>query len=480
MKTSFFTSGRLWESRRKRLLHKSQAAKALLLLLVAALAAMGAEGPQVFAIRNARIVRVSGPPIENGTVVLRDGLIEAVGANVTPPADAWIIEGKGLTVYPGLIDALSTWGIPAAATPVAAAASGGRRGGAGPVATPAAAPVAVPAPVQVINGPEDRPSNTSYLKAADELSATDRSVDAAREAGFTTAVTYPTTNIFAGQGAIFNLAGVKSGQMIISPSAGMYITMRGGPGGGGFGSFPGSLMGVISYVRQIYLDADHYKLANDIYAKHPAGLQRPAYDRTLEAVLESPRILLPATRSVEIDRMLRFGAELKRNTVLYGGAEGYRAAATLKQSKTPILVSLKWPERARDSDPENVDTLRILEMRDKAPSTPGVLASSGIKFAFYSDGIATPRDVTRAVKKAIDAGLTPADAIRAMTLSAAEIYGVSDRIGSVDKGKIANLVVTEGDLFQDRTKVKYVFVDGVKFEPAADAAAARGSVERTQ
>jgi imidazolonepropionase-like amidohydrolase len=116
-------------------------------------------------------------------------------------------------------------------------------------------------------------------------------------------------------------------------------------------------------------------------------------------------------------------------------------------------------------------------MRAKAPSTPGMLAKAQVKFAFYSDGIANPKDVTKAVKKAIDAGLAPADAVRAMTLSAAEIYNVADRLGSIDKGKIANLVVTEGDLFQDRTKVKYVFVDGMKFEPQADSGSARNAVE---
>jgi len=428
-----------------------------------------AEGPQVFAIRNARIVPVSRSSIEKGTVVIRDGLIDAVGANIDPPADAWVIDGTGLTVYPGLIDALSTWGIPAAA-PARSSTTATRA-----VASP---DPATPAPA--INGPEDRPSNTSYLKAADQIVATDRSIEAARDVGFTTAITFPTTNIFAGNGAIFNLAGERPGGMIVSPSAGMYIAIRTGAPGVGSRTFPGSLMGVIAYIRQIYLDADHYKLANEIYASHPQGLQRPAYDRTLAAVLESPRILLPASRAVEVDRMVRFGQELKRSTVLYGGAEAGRSAELLRQAKTPVLVSLKWPERLPTADPEVPDSLRVLEMRDKAPSTPGVLAKAQVKFAFYSDGIANPKDVAKAVKKAIDAGLAPADAVRAMTLSAAEIYNVADRLGSIDKGKIANLVVTEGDLFQDRTKVKYVFVDGAKYEPQPDPGSARKAVEGTQ
>jgi imidazolonepropionase-like amidohydrolase len=450
--------------------------RVLPLLFAAAVWVQSAEGPQVFAILNARIVPVSRAPIEKGTVVIRDGLIDAVGANIDPPADAWVIDGAGLTVYPGFIDALSTWGIPGGA-PVTP--TGAMRSRSLAVASPA--PTTAPTtPAAAISGPEDRPSNTSYLKAADQIVATDRSIETAREAGFTTAVTFPTTNIFAGHGALFNLAGERTGGMIVSPSAGMYIAIRPAAPGGGARTFPGSLMGVIAYIRQIYLDADHYKLANEIYASHPQGLQRPAYDRTLAAVLESPRILLPASRAVEVDRMVKLGQELKRSTVLYGGAEAWRSTDLLQQAKTPILVSLKWPERPPTADPDSPDSLRVLEMRDKAPSTPGVLAKAGVKFAFYSDGIANPKELMKAVKKAIDAGLTPADAVRAMTLSAAEIYNVADRLGSIDKGKIANLMVTDGDLFQDRTKVKYVFVDGMKYEPQADSGPARNSVEGAQ
>ena len=441
---------------------------ALLFLLCSALPIAAAEGPQVFAIQGARIMRVSGAPIDSGTVVVRDGVIEAVGANITAPADAWVIEGKGLTVYPGLVDALSTWGVPGLTPP--AAAGGGRRGAGG------AAPALPAGPQPVINGPEDRPSNTSFLKVADQLVATDASITTARDAGFTTAVTFPNTNIFAGQGAMFSLAGERPGQMVVLPAAGLYLTMR----STSFAAYPGSLMGVIAYIRQVYLDADHYKAANAIYAKHPQGLQRPAYDRTLEAVLGTPRTLLPARRMVEIDRMIRLAQELKMNPVLYGGDEAWRSVEQLQKAKVPILVSLKWPERARDADPALNDPLHELEMRDKAPSSPAALAKAGVKFAFYSDGIATPKEMVRAVKRAIDAGLAPADAVRAMTLSPAEIYGVSDRLGSVDKGKIANLLVTEGDLFQDKTKVKYVFVDGMKYEPAPEVVPARGATEKTQ
>jgi imidazolonepropionase-like amidohydrolase len=444
----------------------------LTMLALACYAASAAEGPQVYAIKGARIVRVSGTPIENGTVVLRDGIIEAVGDNVTPPADAWVIDGKGMTVYPGLIDALSTWGLPSAA-PVAAATGGGRGRGGAATAAPAT-------PQPVINGPEDRPSNSSYLKAADMLVPTDRSVETARDGGYTSAVTFPSTNLFAGQGAVINLAGERAGALVVNPSAGQYIKFpSGGGGGGGGGSYPGSLMGIIAYVRQIYLDADHYKVAGSIYKQHPQGLARPAYDKTLEGVIESPRTLIPASRLVEIDRMIHLSKELKLNAVLYGAEEGWRGADLLAKSNFPVLVSLKWPVRPADSNPADVDSLRVLEMRDKAPTTPAALSKAGVKFAFYSDGIATPRELMRAVKRAIDNGLSPADAIRAMTLTPAEIYGVSDRLGSIDKGKIGNIVVAEGDIFAG-AKVKYVFVDGMKYEPSQEAPAMRRGPDSTK
>ena len=439
--------------------------KIAILLLGAAACALQAKAPAVFAIRDARIVTVSGPVLERGTVLIRDGLIQAVGVDVAVPPEAWVIEGKGLTVYPGLIDALSTLGIAEAAT---AAAPATRTSARAPTPSPTPAPAQTPATpsvtTQPARGPEDRPSNTSWVRAADLISPADRRIETARNAGFTTAVTFPPRGIFAGQGAVISLAGEKAGQMVISSPAGLYLTVS----TAGFASFPGSLMGVLAYIRQIFLDTQQYRLAQDAYAAHPLGAKRPAYDRALEGVLESPRVLLPATRAVELDRMVRFGAELKKKVVLYGAHEAYRATDVLRASGTPVLVSLKWPERSRDADPEEEEPTRVLEMRERAPSAPAALAKAGVPFAFYSEGLTTSRELIRAVRRALDAGLSQADAVRAFTLSAAQIYGVADRLGSIDKGKIANLVVTTGELFQEKTQVKHIFIDGIKFEPTPE------------
>jgi len=428
-------------------------------LLPVLLSAIGgvllAAPPGAIAIRNARVVPVSGPAIQKGTVVLRNGLIEAVGAEVTVPADAWVIEGDGLTVYPGMIDALSTFGIPEAAP-----ASGARAGAQAATPQPAA-PLA--------HGPEDRPNTTSWLKAADLVKPTDQRLESVRAEGFTTAVTFPTHGILAGQGAVVNLAGETAGEMVVAEGAGQYVTFATSPGFGG--GFPNSLMGVLAYIRQVYIDAGHYRQAKQFYAAHSRGTPRPEFDRALEGVLESSRVLLPATRRVDVDRLLRMADELHVEALLYGLPEGYRSADLLKNAAATALVSLKWPEKSKDADPEEADSIRVLQVRDHAPSTPAVLARSGVRFALYSGGIDKRADLFRAVRRAIDAGLAPEDALRAMTLTPAEIYGVADRLGSIEKGKIANLVVTKGDLFADKTEVKYVFVDGAKFEPIEEPAA---------
>lgn len=411
-----------------------------------------AATPPAIAIRDAHVVTVSGPDLPKGTVLLRDGLIQDAGPGISIPADAWVIDGAGLTVYPGFINALSTWGIPVEEGERAPAPGGGQR-----TTEPR------------VKGPEDRPETNSFERAADLVSPNDKRLDAARAAGFTTSATFPSGGIFEGLGAIVDLAGERGRDMVIAQPIGQEIVFR--VRGGGMGrSFPSSLMGNIAYVRQLYLDLDQHKQAKQIYDRQPSGNRRPEYDHELEGLAEAPRILLPASEAQQIDRILSFGQELKVPLVVYGAHEAYRRVEALKQANVPVLISLKWPEKPKDGDPHERLDLRELQIRDQAPAVPAMLAKAGVKFGFYSDGVDSAADLKRALKKAIDAGLSRTDAICALTLSTAEIYGVADRLGSIDKGKIANLVVTKGDVFDAKSAVEYVFIDGKQFRPDKDTA----------
>ncbi len=364
----------------------------------------------------------------------------------------------GLTVYPGFIDALGSWGIPKPPSQPAGQSTTG--------STPA--PPAAPAtPEPRARGPEDRPQTYSFERAADLVSPGDNRLEAARAAGFTTSATFPNKGIIEGLGAVIDFAGERGRDMVVIQPVGQQILFRVGPGGFGR-TFPTSLMGNIAYVRQLYLDLNHYREANQIYASHPAGNPRPGYDHALEGLMESPRILLPADEAQQIDRMLSFGRELNVPFMVYGVHEGYRRIDQLKQANVPVLVSMKWPEKPKNADPSEQVNYRDLEMRAQAPSVPGMLAKAGVKFAFYSDGVESAPELRKALKKAVDGGLSRADAIKALTLNTAEIYGAADRLGSIDKGKIANLVVTKGEAFEDKTTVEYVFIDGKEFEPSKD------------
>lgn len=420
--------------------------------------------PAAVAIKDAHVITVSGADLPKATVLIRDGLIQDVGTAVTIPSDAWVIDGNGLNVYPGFIDGLSTWGIPAAIPPTAARAAGMASQNP-PPAQVSAQPTTPPQPVR---GPEDRPQTYSFERAADLVNPSDNRLEAVRAAGFTSAATFPNRGILEGLGALIDLAGERGGDMVVAQPIGQQITFRTGAGGMGR-AFPSSLMGNIAYVRQLYLDLDQYRQAKQVYAANPSGSRRPEYDHDLEGLAESPRVLLPADQAQQIDRMLSFGRELKVPFVLYGLHEAFKRVDELKQAGVPVLVSLKWPVAPKDADPTDVPNYRDLVLRDEAPAVPGMFAKAGLKFAFYSDGVDTAPELRRAVKKAIDAGLSRSDAIRALTLNVAEIYGVSDRLGSIDKGKIANLVVIKGDAFDDHSTIEYLFIDGKQFQPSREA-----------
>lgn len=402
--------------------------------------------PRYFAITNARIVPVSGAVIESGTVVMAKGLIVSVGKSVSIPPEALVIDGKGMTVYPGLFDALTDLGL----TSPAATAGGAHEGGGGPSPS---------------RGPEDRPNTTTWTSAADELKADDKRLETWRNGGFTTAVTAPKVGLFPGQGAVIDLAGDRPGDLVVKPNASLHISLT--PTGGFFG-FPGSLIGVIAYVKQIYYDAAQDAQAQQIYAANPRGRERPRYDRALHAIEDATRdgrpVLLPAVTVPQILRAFDIASQLGIKPVLYGVTQGYAVADQIAAKKLSVLVNLKWPEKEKDADPDAEESLRTLRVRDRAPGTPAALEKAGVKFAFYSDGLTSTKDILKNAKKAIDAGLQRDAALRALTLSPAEIYGVADRLGSIETGKIANLVVTDGDLFEEKTKIKFVFVDGRKFE----------------
>lgn len=430
------------------------------------------SGVDNYAITNARIITgTSGAnsTIERGTIIIRDGLIAAVGANVNAPADARVIDGKDLNIYPGIIDANTSFGIPA---PTTASLQTGGRGGGFPFTPqpPQPAPGAAPNSTQPTGlQPE--------ITAADLVKPGGDQFDSAHNAGITAALTVPREGIFVGQSAFINLAGDTPQQSILRAPVAQHIGFRPLRTGG----YPDSLMGVITSIRQAFLDAGRYARAQDVYAKNPRGLRRPEQDRSLNALVPlingQMSVVFYADREREINRALDIAQEFNLRPIIAGGVESWKVTDRLKATNTPVLLSLNFPRRTAAFAPDaDRDELRVLRERVDAPKTAGKLAAAGVKFAFQDGGMANLNDYLSNAAKAVENGLSKDEALAALTVRAAEIFGLNDRLGTIEQGKIANLTITRGDIFDNKNRrIAYVFVDGrpvdLKPAPAAPAGA---------
>jgi imidazolonepropionase-like amidohydrolase len=424
-----------------------------------------AEAPHIYAIKGAKVVTAVGAPIANGTVVIRNGLIEAVGADVTVPADAMVIDGTGMTVYPGLIDMGSATGLDAAPPP--------------PPATFQTTEAAERWKRSVILRPE--------LEAAKAVRPDAPELSRLASNGVTTVLATPTAGLFKGQSALVNVAAPEDepqigavadprrGLQVVRTPVALHVSLALSGGGRG-GGYPVSLLGSIAFVRQSFLDAQHQQLEKQRYEKSKGGVTRPNYDPSLDAIQPALARTLPvafeADLAREIVRALAMAREFNLDPVITGAREADQVIADLKARNARVIYNLNYPARPRALAPDADEPIRELRARAQASKTPAALEKGGITFAFSSEGIQQPRDFVRNAARAVKDGLPADAAIRALTINAARIAGASDRVGSVEKGKIANVIVTDGDLFEDRTRVVHIFVDGRKVEPEAPAAPA--------
>jgi imidazolonepropionase-like amidohydrolase len=409
-----------------------------------------ADAPHVYAIRNARIVTAAGPTIASGTVVIRNGLIEAVGAGVQVPNDAVAIDGNGMTVYPGLIDMGNSAGIDLQinqqqppTTRTTDEAERWKRA--------------------LIFRPE--------VMAANHVRGDAPELARLASVGVTTVLATPPGVVVKGQSALVNVAGpadepqiggvgdYRRGLQVVRTPVALHVEFASGVRGD---AYPVSLLGVISFVRQSFLDAQHQQLAGQRYERVKGA--RPNFDPSLEALQPALAGKLPvafeAGEAREISRALAMAQEFKLDPVITGGREADQVAADLKARNARVIYNVNYPVRSRTLPPDFDEPISTLRGRAQAPKVPAALEQAGVLFAFSSTGVREPRDFVRNIARAVKEGLAPDAAVRALTINAAKIAGAADRTGSIEKGKIANVIVTQGDLFEERMQLKHVFVDG--------------------
>jgi imidazolonepropionase-like amidohydrolase len=410
---------------------------------------------EAYALRGGTVVTVTGSTIQKGTVVVRNGLIEAVGADIAVPADAKVIDATGMTIYPGFFDAYTSYGVRQAAP---AGPPGGGRGGGAPVDP-------VQAMIAQMTAPQSNAGLLPEATVTEQLDINAETFDQQRAAGITTALTAPRTGVFQGQSALINLGGLggeAAEKLILKAPVSLNIAF-----GSSRGGYPGSLMGVFSFLRQSLLDAQHYREEWARYNQSPRGAQRPQVNKSLAALQPVINGALPVVMQAnsvrEIKRAVALAEEFKLKYMLAGGTQSYELADYLKGKNATVLLSLGFPQRPQLDDPED-EALRTLKERAEAPKAAVALHKAGVRFAFTSGNLSRPADFIANAARAIEAGL-PADvALKAMTINTAEIFGVNEQLGSIEKGKIANLVLASGDIFKRDTKVKHVFVDGKLFD----------------
>lgn len=423
------------------------------------------------AITNARVVVAPGRVIDRATVVVRDGRIEMVREGAAVPYDADVVEGDSLTVYAGFVDAFGYAGVPKPEDPETYE---GDRG----------------AP------PRELAGIVPDLDVRTLFDPSDVRIGQLREAGFTAAHVAPREGLFSGQGAVVLLRALGRGEhteavVLTEPIS---FVARVDPASG---VYPATPMGVLAVMRETVENARRREASRTAYDEAAAGAARPRYDPTLDAVqtlLDGDRqFVFVADGWLDGFRALRASEEMELRPVLAGIPDAAPLLDRLRTSRTSVFAPLALPDTVEadsaaavalpTTTPGGVSFIsnrRTLSYRDtgaestaltgqkraaiaRTEASPGVLAAADVPFAFATFDV-KPGDVHGNLRRMVAAGLSADDALAALTTTPADLLGLGRELGTVEAGKLANLVVTDGPLFGDSTAIRYVYVEGVEYE----------------
>ncbi len=415
-----------------------------------------------YAIQNVNIIQAPGRKIDLGTIVIKDGLILSVGKSVPIPADAQIVKADSMYVYPGFIDGLSHTGVPK--------------------------PKNDPIDRSKIKDPGNPPDELAGIQPQREVRALldpkEKSVDALRSVGFTTVHTVPYGGMLPGQGAIILLTGKTGDEMIYRDNVSLFSQLKGAQR-----IYPNTVIGVMAKYRDLYRKASYSKEYQARYSGNTPGMVRPGQNRVEEAfypVIDKQQpVTFLAEKVLDIQRVLTLQRDLDFSLVLAEVKQGWDLTDKIKASGAKVFLSLDMPKIEEDKK-DSTDTMnpekealekRKLEMKRKYYQQPATLKNSGTRFGFSTLGTKNS-DLKTNLHKLLEYGMSEDDVLAALTTHPAELLGVSQALGTLDPGKIANLVITDTAYFAEKSNVKYVFVDG-KFYSYEKKKERRPRVEKT-
>jgi imidazolonepropionase-like amidohydrolase len=445
--------------------------KYLLIVLILPLALYAQDEKELkpvtktYAITNATIVQSPGRKVENATLILKDGLIVSVGKGVAIPPEAIIIKADSMFVYAGFIDGLT-------------------RAGVNKPKEESKEKVKDPG-----NPPPDRAGITPQNEVRTFLNPADKSLEELRNLGFTVAQVVPHGNFLPGQGSIVLLGGKSADQMVLANNSSLYSELSGASG-----IYPNTTMAVMAKWRELYRQAAQAKSYQSLYASNRVGLERPASDRILEAfypiIDQRIPVLFKSEKVLETQRIFSLKNDLGFPLMIAEVKEGWPIVNKIKASGAKVFLSLDLPEEVKKEEkkddkklekkdstkkqePPKVKTTADLEKealeKRKADaianytSQASAFSKAGVAFGFSSMS-AKPKDIQANLRRMISSGLTEDAALAALTTTPAQLLGLSDRLGTIDNGKMANLVISDKSYFNEKAKVRYVFVDGVMYK----------------
>jgi imidazolonepropionase-like amidohydrolase len=422
---------------------------------------------RTFAITNATVMQAPGRKLDQTTVILKDGLITAVGKNIPIPADAVIIKGDSLHVYAGFIDGLSRVGVtkPKEETNRERPKDPGN-----------------PAPEVAGINPQ--------VDVRSFLNPTDKSLEDLRAIGFTVAQVVPYGPMLPGSGSVILLSGKTTDGMVLVGKSVLFSELIGAQR-----VYPNTILAVMAKWRELYRQSAQAKNYENIYTANRTGLTRPATDRILEAfypvIDKKIPVMFEADKFLETQRAFTLQNDLGFNIMLGDVKEGWDALPKIKSNNAKVFLSLDLPEEKKDDKKDDKKDKK--DSKDKKPeekkeepngmttaekealekrkaeavaqytSQASTFQKEGVAFGFSSLSAKTG-DVRANLRRIIKAGLTEDQALSALTVNPAQILGLSDRLGTVENGKIANLVITDKPYFNEKSNVRFVFVDGTMYK----------------
>ena len=404
--------------------------------------------PGVHALVGAKVVIKPGEVLDSATIIIRDGYIEKVGKDVTPPPDARVWDMKGLTIYAGFIDPYLTLPKKAASPPAKRKGSELKAGGVNFFGI-------VPQERDPgTEGPGYEVARVTPERRAAQTFAPDPKVLAQlRELGFTTASVTPDKGIIRGTSAFVALSGEEPNRAIIRPDVFQHVAFD--LENRKENVYPESLMGMVAVVRQSFFDAQHYALDQADYAKHPQGRARPQYDPGLEALQPAVdrkiKVMFEPQDALMTDRAARMAQELNLDFYLVSSGQEWRRPDLAKAAGVPFIVPLNFPVLPKmplDDDWQQV-TLDQLRAWDWAPENAAVLRAQGLDVALTTCGMTEKKDFRKNLRLAMDRGLSETDALAALTTVPARLCGMDNLLGTIETGKSANLTVVDGKGYFD-------------------------------